>query len=243
MRDLSVAGAQLRLNGRPLFLKGLNWYEETSEHGRAMTPAEYDRELGHITALGADFIRNCVYNRHPYVYDWADEHGVYVQEVPQDRGDDAGDAVRQEVGGTQDVRPAVGERVERQGQRGGQQQHHRDLHHAEEQHPREALQEGRLLKGEGVVVQPGEADGGRTQAQRTGADRGEQALVDGVAEREDEGEQEEGDEGEEEPPGGAIRAGGAPAARCGLPRPADRGAHRALLALRPLASRLSTVLC
>ncbi|MFI6936169.1 glycoside hydrolase family 2 protein [Streptomyces sp. NPDC050287] len=80
MRDLSVAGAHLRLNGRPLFLKGLNWHEETAAHGRAMTPAEYDRELGHITALGADFVRNCVYNRHPYVYDWADEHGVLVMD-------------------------------------------------------------------------------------------------------------------------------------------------------------------
>ncbi|MFD5910605.1 glycoside hydrolase family 2 protein [Streptomyces massasporeus] len=80
IRELTVAEAQLRLNGRPLFLKGLNWHEETAAHGRAMTPAEYDRELGHITTLGANFIRNCVYNRHPYVYDWADEHGVLVMD-------------------------------------------------------------------------------------------------------------------------------------------------------------------
>ncbi|MBD9724237.1 glycoside hydrolase family 2 TIM barrel-domain containing protein [Streptomyces caniscabiei] len=80
VRELSIADAQLRLNGKPLFLKGLNWHEETAAHGRAMTPAEYDRELGHITAVGANFIRNCVYNRHPYVYDWADEHGVLVMD-------------------------------------------------------------------------------------------------------------------------------------------------------------------
>ncbi|MFE3855040.1 glycoside hydrolase family 2 protein [Streptomyces griseorubiginosus] len=80
VRELTVAEAQLRLNGEPLFLKGLNWHEETAAHGRAMTPAEYDRELGQVTAVGADFIRNCVYNRHPYVYDWADEHGVLVMD-------------------------------------------------------------------------------------------------------------------------------------------------------------------
>ncbi|WP_329267049.1 glycoside hydrolase family 2 protein [Streptomyces sp. NBC_01451] len=80
MRELTVGKAQLRMNGTPLFLKGLNWHEETAAHGRAMTPAEYDRELGHITAVGANFIRNCVYNRHPYVYDWADEHGVLVMD-------------------------------------------------------------------------------------------------------------------------------------------------------------------
>ncbi|MGW2642859.1 glycoside hydrolase family 2 protein [Streptomyces sp. NPDC001348] len=80
VRELDVAEAQLRLNGKPVFLKGLNWHEETAAHGRAMTPAEYDRELGHITALGANFVRNCVYNRHPYVYDWANAHGVLVMD-------------------------------------------------------------------------------------------------------------------------------------------------------------------
>lgn len=80
VRELSVERARLRLNGRPLFLKGMSWHEETAAHGRAMTPTEYDRELGHIPALGANFIRNCVYNRHPYVYDWADAHGVMVMD-------------------------------------------------------------------------------------------------------------------------------------------------------------------
>ena len=70
----------MKLNDKPLFLKGLNWHEETAAHGRSMTPAEYDRELGHLTAVGANLIRNCVYNRHPYVYDWADEHGVLVMD-------------------------------------------------------------------------------------------------------------------------------------------------------------------
>ncbi|WP_329353119.1 beta galactosidase jelly roll domain-containing protein [Streptomyces sp. NBC_01261] len=80
VRELTVGEAQLKLDGKPVFLKGLNWHEETAAHGRAMTPAEYDRELGHLTTLGANFIRNCVYNRHPYVYDWADAHGVMVMD-------------------------------------------------------------------------------------------------------------------------------------------------------------------
>lgn len=57
VRELTISDAQLRLNDKPLFLKGLNWHEETAAHGRAMTPAEYDRELGHLTTLGANFIR------------------------------------------------------------------------------------------------------------------------------------------------------------------------------------------
>lgn len=78
--EVSVADAQLKLNGTPLFLKGVNWHEETAEHGRAMTPGEYEAELGKVLDIGANFIRNSVYNRHPYVYDWADRHGVLVMD-------------------------------------------------------------------------------------------------------------------------------------------------------------------
>lgn len=76
VREVSVVGSELRLNGVPLFLKGINWHEETAAHGRAMTPHEYDAELAPALDLGVTLLRNCVYNRHPYAYDWADRHGV-----------------------------------------------------------------------------------------------------------------------------------------------------------------------
>jgi beta-glucuronidase len=43
-----------------------------------MTLAEYDTELGGMAAVGVNLIRNSVYTRHPYVYDWADRHGMMV---------------------------------------------------------------------------------------------------------------------------------------------------------------------
>lgn len=75
-RDVSVGADQLLINDRPVFLKGYNWHEETDHSGRSMTRAEYDHELGHALRLGANFLRHAVYQRHPYVYDWADRHGV-----------------------------------------------------------------------------------------------------------------------------------------------------------------------
>ena len=45
-----------------------------------MTIPEYDTELGRVLDVGANFIRNAVYNRHPYVYEWADKHGVMVMD-------------------------------------------------------------------------------------------------------------------------------------------------------------------
>ncbi len=80
MRTVAVGDAKLLTNGEPTFLKGLNWHEESATHGRSMTRAEYDRELGQVQAMRANAVRNCVYTRHPYVYDWADEHGVWVMD-------------------------------------------------------------------------------------------------------------------------------------------------------------------
>lgn len=80
MRTIEVANGQLKLNGRRIFLKGVNWHEETGVSGRSMTIAEYDRELGYVKDLNANFIRNSVYNRHPYVYEYADENGLLVMD-------------------------------------------------------------------------------------------------------------------------------------------------------------------
>lgn len=80
LRTIATTDARIRINDQPVLLKGVNWHEETAAHGRAMTVAEYDHELGQVLDLNANFIRNSVYNRHPYVYDWADEHGVLVMD-------------------------------------------------------------------------------------------------------------------------------------------------------------------
>ena len=80
VRAVATNGALLEVNHEPVFLKGINWHEETAAHGRSMTPAEYDHELGHTLSTRANFLRNCVYNRHPCVYDWADQHGVFLME-------------------------------------------------------------------------------------------------------------------------------------------------------------------
>jgi beta-glucuronidase len=80
VRSVDVVGSTLAVNGVPVFLKGLNWHEETARHGRSMTRQEYDTELELARKAGANLLRNCVYNRHPYVYDWADRNGVFVMD-------------------------------------------------------------------------------------------------------------------------------------------------------------------
>jgi len=78
MRAVEVSGGQLRLNGEPVFLKGLNWHEETPERGRTMRRQDYDEILDTAADLGANFLRSCGYTRHPDFYRAADERGVLV---------------------------------------------------------------------------------------------------------------------------------------------------------------------
>ena len=78
MRTVEAAGARLRLNGEPVFLKGLNWHEETPERGRAMRRQDYDEILDTAADLGVNFLRSCGYTRHPDFYRAADERGMLV---------------------------------------------------------------------------------------------------------------------------------------------------------------------
>jgi beta-glucuronidase len=78
MRAVEVVGARLCLNGEPVFLKGINWHEETPERGRAMRRPDYDQILDTAADLGANFLRSCGYTRHPDFYRAADERGMLV---------------------------------------------------------------------------------------------------------------------------------------------------------------------
>ena len=61
-----------------MFLKGLNWHEETPERGRTMRRHDYDQILDIAADLGVNFLRSCGYTRHPDFYRAADERGVLV---------------------------------------------------------------------------------------------------------------------------------------------------------------------
>jgi len=82
-RDISIVGNQLYLNGERIWLKGTCWHEETSESGRSLRKDEYDFEFDMIQDLGFNFLRNSVYNRHPYAYELSDKRGILVLDEAQ----------------------------------------------------------------------------------------------------------------------------------------------------------------
>jgi len=77
-RSIQVKNSYLLLNGKPIFLKGVNWHSENSKSGGAMSPEELAQDLSLIKKAGANFVRFSHYNRHPSAYEWADENGLLI---------------------------------------------------------------------------------------------------------------------------------------------------------------------
>lgn len=78
MRAVEAADGDLTIDGEAVFLKGVNWHEETPERGRSLAASDYDDVLARLDDLDANLLRNSHYNRHPYLYEAADEAGLFV---------------------------------------------------------------------------------------------------------------------------------------------------------------------
>ena len=78
IREFSVDGTRLLLNGKPVFLKGVAMYEETRARGAALLPEDHRALLKQCRDAGADFIRLQVGQRHPLVYREADRQGFLL---------------------------------------------------------------------------------------------------------------------------------------------------------------------
>lgn len=77
LREFSVDGVTLQLNGRPIFLKGASAYNE-SARGLAMTTQQHRAVFTMAKEADLNFVRLPVRQRAPEVYHTADEMGVMV---------------------------------------------------------------------------------------------------------------------------------------------------------------------
>ncbi|MFW6384887.1 MAG: glycoside hydrolase family 2 TIM barrel-domain containing protein [Halodesulfurarchaeum sp.] len=78
MRSVEAVDGHILLDGSPIFLKGVNWHEESADRGRSLRLGDYDDLVERLEDLDVNFIRNSHYNRHPYLYEAADEAGIIV---------------------------------------------------------------------------------------------------------------------------------------------------------------------
>ena len=77
-RTVEIRDKVLLVNGKRIFVKGVNRHEISPEGGYAMTHAEMDRDMRAIKEFGFNSVRTCHYPDDPYWYDLCDKYGLYV---------------------------------------------------------------------------------------------------------------------------------------------------------------------
>jgi len=83
-RSIEVRGTDLLLNGKPVFLKGVNFHEEIPQRmGRAYSEADAAMILNEVKALGCNFIRTAHYPQNEHIVRMAEKMGLMIwEEIP-----------------------------------------------------------------------------------------------------------------------------------------------------------------
>lgn len=80
IREIKAAQKRLWLNGRPLYLRGVNRHESHPQFGAATPDALMIEDIQNLKSLGGNFIRGCHYQQAQRFLDYCDEMGVLVWE-------------------------------------------------------------------------------------------------------------------------------------------------------------------
>ena len=83
-RNIEVKGTEILLNGKPVFLKGVNIHEEIPNRmGRAWSEADAMLLLGWAEELGCNFVRLAHYPYNEHIVRLADKKGLMIwEEIP-----------------------------------------------------------------------------------------------------------------------------------------------------------------
>ncbi len=83
-RTIAVNGADILLNGKPIFLRGINIHEEIPQRaGRSYSEADVQMLLGWAKELGCNFVRLTHYPHNEHMIRLADKMGILLwEEIP-----------------------------------------------------------------------------------------------------------------------------------------------------------------
>ena len=82
-RQVEQKGANLFLNGKPLFLRGISVHEDDCETGKVTSEADIRRRFAHARELNCNFVRLAHYPHHEMAAQIADELGFLLwEEIP-----------------------------------------------------------------------------------------------------------------------------------------------------------------
>ncbi|GIF78518.1 hypothetical protein Asi02nite_80360 [Asanoa siamensis] len=79
-RDFAVCEGLIRVNGKPVSLRGVNRHEMDTDRGAALTRADLVRDITVLKRLNINAVRTAHYPNNPTFYELADEYGLYVMD-------------------------------------------------------------------------------------------------------------------------------------------------------------------
>jgi beta-glucuronidase len=82
-RKIETRGTQILLNGKEIFIKGVNRHNDDPELGHAVGGAGIYKDMQIIKDLGANAVRGSHYPNDPLVLDYCDQYGLFFwEELP-----------------------------------------------------------------------------------------------------------------------------------------------------------------
>lgn len=77
-RHIDIRNGQLRLNGKPMEIRGVNRHEHSMRGGHYITPEEMRRDIALMKEMGINAVRTSHYPNDELWYDLCDSAGIYV---------------------------------------------------------------------------------------------------------------------------------------------------------------------
>jgi len=77
-RKIEWEGGEIKVNGAPVLIQGVNRHEHEPETGHTVTLATMMADIGLMKRFNINAVRTCHYPDHPVWYELCDEYGIYV---------------------------------------------------------------------------------------------------------------------------------------------------------------------
>ena len=77
-RTVEIKGNQLLVNGKPIYIRGVNRHETDPFAGHVVSKERMEQDIRLMKQHNINAVRSSHYPNHPYWYELTDKYGMYV---------------------------------------------------------------------------------------------------------------------------------------------------------------------